>query len=175
MCRIIYDMNKKYALKTATLVTLYMYNSSIYPCINHCIAVCRCRYWVDINTINSCVGNLLEKLEHFIVFRLQLIYANEVALRSSKLLPWGENPEYRHQNSSVGDLVEKLEHFIVFRLQFIYANEVALRSSKLLPWDENPEYRHQNSSVGDLVEKLEHFIVFWLENLVKRLPWGEKP
>ena len=30
----------------------------------------RCRYWVEIDTMNSCMGNLLEKLDHFIFFRL---------------------------------------------------------------------------------------------------------
>ena len=33
----------------------------------------------------------------------------------------------------------------------------------------------KNTSVGYLIEKLEHFIVFWLQNLVKRLPWDDKP
>ena len=71
MCRIIYDLNKKHALKTATLVTLYMYNSFVYRVLIIALTY-KSRYWVEIDTINSCVSNLLEKLEHFIVYRLQL-------------------------------------------------------------------------------------------------------
>ena len=46
-----------------------------------------------------------------------------------KRLPWGENPEYRHQKHLDSDLVEKLEHFIVFWLRNLV---------KRLPWGEKP-------------------------------------
>ena len=52
-----------------------------------------------------------------------------------KRLPWGEKPEYRHQDhTSVGDLVEKLEHFINFfaLTMVIYVNLCKLGCSVIL-------------------------------------------
>ena len=45
---------------------------------------------LGIDTKNTAIGGFVEKLEHFIFFRFQLckfmvIYANEVALRSTKV------------------------------------------------------------------------------------------
>ena len=51
-----------------------------------------------------------------------LIYANEVALSSSKLsetTSMVKNLSIDTENTSVGDLVEKLEHFIFFTFKYV--------------------------------------------------------
>ena len=51
-----------------------------------------------------------------------LIYANEVALSSSKLsetTSMVKNLSIDTENTPVGDLVEKLEHFIVFTFKYV--------------------------------------------------------
>ena len=99
MCRIINDLNKKTCFENCDIgYTVHVIIIVLSIRVLIIALTYRCRYWVEIDTMSSCVSNLLEKLEHFIFFGFQ--YSNLCKFMQTRLscslqklvkrLPWGE-------------------------------------------------------------------------------------
>ena len=83
---------------------------------------------LSIDTKNTSVGDLVEKLEHFIFFdSIMLIYVHLRKLGCPVVFKcwWNDFHGVKTlsldtKNTSVGDLAEKLEHFIFFAFNYVH-------------------------------------------------------